>query len=108
MQVSAAFQHHNMLMSMRLSFTGACALPQVTARGAGMVVAVVQDPGAGDLPQDRVTAVCHNLALEPRWVVLWQGWHLASAKCCWSRTAGAVGGPRNSWQQPHEFSCQRL
>ena len=36
-------------------------------RGAGMVVAVVQEPeNSGDLPPERVSTICHNLSLDPR------------------------------------------
>ncbi|MEW5315259.1 MAG: hypothetical protein WDW38_006702 [Sanguina aurantia] len=38
-------------------------------RGAGMVVAVIQDESQGELPQDRITAVCHNLSIEPRLIL---------------------------------------
>lgn len=38
-------------------------------RGAGMVIAVIQDESQGELPQDRITAVCHNLSIEPRYVI---------------------------------------
>ncbi len=40
---------------------------QVTPRGAGLVVAVLQDPGAGDLSSERVGILCNLLSLDPRW-----------------------------------------
>ncbi|KAL6759174.1 hypothetical protein V8C86DRAFT_1349583 [Haematococcus lacustris] len=38
----------------------------VLPRGAGLVVAVVQAPGAGELPAESVQALSHQLALDPR------------------------------------------
>ncbi len=39
---------------------------QVGARGAGLVLCVLQEPHAGELPADRVTSLAHNLTLDPR------------------------------------------
>ncbi|KXZ44984.1 hypothetical protein GPECTOR_60g763 [Gonium pectorale] len=38
-------------------------------RGAGVLVAVVQQQGLGDLPPDRVQAVAHNLSLDRRLIL---------------------------------------
>ncbi|GLI59688.1 hypothetical protein VaNZ11_001632, partial [Volvox africanus] len=38
-------------------------------RGAGMMVAVVQQQGLGDLPPDRVQAVSHNLTVDRRLII---------------------------------------
>lgn len=35
-------------------------------RGAGVVVAVVQDPQSAELPLERVQAVAHNLSIDRR------------------------------------------
>lgn len=44
----------------------ACLFLQALPRGAGMVVAVVQGPDAGDLSADSITPICHHLSLDPR------------------------------------------
>jgi hypothetical protein len=62
-------------------------------RGAGLiVVVVVPDAAAHELPADRVQAVCQNLALNPKCAPR------APAPCCLARPGGAR--PFLPWPPP--------